>query len=105
MNSGNAEVVPLVASEKNVDAWVVSSDFDHVYDDCSIKPCDQRRRASRMNARYHESPSELFSSMVVQAVLMRGAPAGKNGRPSAPVVGAPVFTSLLRSRCSPRDPA
>jgi hypothetical protein len=30
MNSGNAVVVPLVASEKNVDACVVSSLRDHV---------------------------------------------------------------------------
>src|SRR5262245_1689390 len=105
MNSGNADVVPLVASEKNVDACVVSSDFDQVYDDCSMKPFDQRRRASTMSARYQESPSELFNSMVVQAVFMRGAPAGKNGKPSAPVTGTPVLMSLLRSRCCPRDPA
>jgi hypothetical protein len=30
MNSGNADVVPLVASEKNVDACVVSSESDQV---------------------------------------------------------------------------
>ena len=37
MYSGNAVVVPLVASEKNVDACVVSSLFDKVYDDCTAK--------------------------------------------------------------------
>src|SRR5918996_1158401 len=105
MNSGNADVVPLVASEKNVEACVVSSDFDHVYDDCTMKPCDQRRRASKMSASYHDSPSELFSSIVVHAVFCRGAAAGKNGWPSVPVVGTPVLTSLLRSRCAPREPA
>src|SRR5687768_14159200 len=104
MNSGNAEVVPLVASEKNVDACVVSSAFDHVYDDCAMKPAAQRRRASTISARYHESPSELLSSIVVQAGFMRVPPAGKKGRPSAPVVGVAVFRSLLRNGCSPRDP-
>src|SRR6266540_6449362 len=105
MNSGNADVVPLVASEKKVEACVVSAAFDHVYDDWNMKPLAQRHRASRISARYQESPSELFSSMVVHAVFMRGAPAGKNGRPSAPVIGAAVLTSLLRSRCRPREPA
>ncbi|MDO8678179.1 MAG: hypothetical protein Q7R30_06400 [Acidobacteriota bacterium] len=70
-----------------------------------MTPLDQRRRASRISARYHESPSELLSSIVVHAVLMRGAPAGKNGRPSVPVIGIAVLTSLLRSRCRPREPA
>src|SRR5688572_26716671 len=105
MNSGNAEVVPLVASEKNVDACVVSSDFAQVYDDWNMKPLDHRRRASTISARYHESPSELLSSIVVHASFIRAAPMGKNGRPSAPVVGAAVLTSLLRRRCSPRAPA
>ena len=87
MNSGNADVVPLVASEKNVDACVVSSLFDSVYDDCSEKPPRQRRRSSTMSALYQESPSLLFSSMVENAVFGRGVPAGKNGVPSAPAVG------------------
>src|SRR5688572_14315913 len=105
MNSGNAEVVPLVASEKNVEACVVSSDLDHVYADWNISPLDHRRRASRMSARYQESPSEVLASIVVHAVFMRGRLAAKNGRPSAPTAGVAVLTSLLRSRCRPRDPA
>ena len=40
-----------------------------------------------MSAVYQESPSEVLASIVVHAVLMRGAPTGKNGGPSAPVVG------------------
>src|SRR5215203_5356878 len=105
MNSGNAEVVPLVASEKNVEACVVSSEFDQVYEPSNENPSARRRRTSTMNAEYHESPSDVFASMVVHAVLMRGNPAAKNGMPSAPIDGAAVFKSLLRSRCIPRDPA
>ena len=70
MNSGNADVVPLVASEKNVDACVVSSDFDHVYDDWNMTAVATSGGAtSTMSARYQESPSELLSSMVVHAVF------------------------------------
>src|SRR6187431_2730612 len=105
MNSGNADVVPLVASEKNVDACVVSSESDQVYDACHDSPFAARRRTSTMSALYQESPSEVFASIVVHAVFMRGAPAAKNGRPSAPVAGAAVFRSLQRSRWRPRDPA
>src|SRR5918993_1873408 len=105
MYSGNAEVVPLVASEKNVDACVVSSESAQVYEDWNDRPLDQRRRRSTTNARYQESPSELFNSMVVHAVFWRRPPTGKNGRPSAPVVGVAVFTSLLRISCIPREPA
>ncbi len=105
MNSGNAEVVPLVASEKNVEACVVSSESDQVYEPWNDQPAASRRRTSTMNALYQESPSEVFASMVVHAVFMRGRPAAKNGRPSAPVVGTAVLRSLLRNRLSPRDPA
>src|SRR5688500_2894145 len=105
MNSGNADVVPWVASEKNVDACVVSSESDQVYDPCTDQPLANRRRASTMNAVYQELPSEDFASIVVHAVFRLGAPAGKNGCPSAPIVGTAVFRSPLRSRCTPRDPA
>src|SRR5688572_28611092 len=105
MNSGNAEVVPLVASEKKVEACVVSSESDQVYDACTDQPLANRRRASTMNAVYQESPSEVFASIVVHAVFRRGAPAGKNGWLSAPIVGTAVLRSPLRSRCNPRDPA
>ena len=106
MNSGSADVVPLVASEKNVEACVVSSLFEKVYDDCSDRPWLQRRRTSKRSALYHESPSLLFSSMVENAVLIRGVPAAMNGRPSAVVpVGCARLTSPLRSRCMPREPA
>ena len=64
----------------------------------------QRRRTSKISALYQESPSLLFSSMVENAVLMRGAPAGKNSRPSAPCGRRAIFNPL-RSRCLPRDPA
>src|SRR6187402_717746 len=105
MNSGNAEVVPLVASEKNVDACVVSSESDQVYEPSNENPPARRRRTSTMNAEYHESPSEVFASIVVHAVLMRGSPAAKNGIPSAPIAGAAVLRSLLLNRWSPREPA
>ena len=74
--------MPFVASEKNVDACVVSSVRDQVYDDCSDKPPRQLRRSSKMSARYQESPSLLFSSIVPKLRLGRGRPAAKNGRPS-----------------------
>src|SRR5262245_33650977 len=105
MYSGNAEVVPLVASEKNVEACVVSSESDQVYDDCTLKPFDQRRRRSTMTEVYQLLPSELLSSMVDHALFGRGVPAGMNTVPSPRRVGTAVFTSLLRSRCLPRDPA
>src|SRR5687767_9872806 len=105
MNSGNADVVPLVASEKNVEACVVSSESDHVYEPCTDQPFAKRRRASTMRAEYHESPSDVLASMVVHAVLRRGASGAKKGRPSAPTVGTAVLRSLLRSRCNPREPA
>src|SRR5687767_4022764 len=106
MNSGSADVVPLVASEKNVEACVVSTLFENVYDDCIENPSAQRRRTSRMSALYHESPSLLLSSIVEKAGLIRGVPAAMNGWPSAVVpVGCARFTSPLRHRCAPRDPA
>src|ERR671914_135483 len=97
MNSGSADVVPLVASEKNVDAWVVSSLFENVYDDCTDSPWVRRRRASMMSALYQESPSLLFNSIVENAVFMRGVPAAMNGRPSDVIpVGCARLTSPLR---------
>src|SRR5688572_22905515 len=105
MNSGNAVVVPLVASEKNVEACVVSSESDHVYEPWNDQPAESRRRTSTMNALYQESPSDVFASIVVQAVLMRGRFAAKNGWPSAPMLGAAVLRSLLRNRFMPREPA
>ena len=96
MISGNATVVPLVESEKNVDACVVSSVRDQVYDDWSDRPSRHVRRNSTISARYLESPSLLFSSMVPKLRLGRGSPAAKNGRPSAPIVGVGMFTSVLR---------
>src|SRR5918999_5346038 len=106
MNSGSAEVVPLVASEKKVDACVVSSLFERVYDECTPRPWLQRRRTSKISALYHDSPSLLFSSIVEKAGLIRGVPAAMNGRPSAVVpVGCARLTSPLRRRCRPRDPA
>src|SRR5687767_15920503 len=106
MISGSADVVPLVASEKKVEAWVVSSLFENVYDECTDRPSLRRRRTSNISALYHESPSLLLSSMVENAGLARGVMGAMNGRPSAVVpVGRARFTSPLRSRCSPRDPA
>src|SRR5687767_8724410 len=105
MYSGMADVVPLVASEKNVEACVVSSLFDSVYEDCSATPLLHRRRTSKMNALYQESPSLLFNSIVENAVFCLGVLAGTNGVPSGRNVGSAVLTSLLRSRCFPREPA
>src|SRR5688572_11540129 len=98
MYSGNAVVVPLVASEKNVDACVVSSLFASVYDDWNEKPWLKRRRTSTISASYHDSPSLLFSSIVVKAVFGRGVPCGMKIVPSGSVVGRAVLTSLLRHR-------
>ena len=105
MNSGIAEVVPFVASEKNVDACVVSSLLENVYDDWKREARGQRRRTSTMSALYQDSPSLLFSSMVENAVFWRGVPAGMNSVPSGSVTGSARLTSPLRSRCSPREPA
>ena len=83
---------------------VVSSVRDHVYDDCNEgRPATCG--AARKSARYHGSPSLLFSSIVPKLRFGRGRPAAKNGRPSAPVVGVGMLTSELRYRCRPRDPA
>src|SRR5215216_299276 len=60
-NSGKADVVPFVASEKNVDACVVSIVCDQVYADCTESPPRNPRRTSTINALYQESPSLLFS--------------------------------------------
>src|SRR5690242_10185249 len=98
MYSGNAVVVPLVASEKNVDACVVSSLFESVYDDCTEKPFENRLRTSTISASYQDSPSLLFSSIVVKALLGRAVPAGMKTVPSASVVNGAVLTSLLRHR-------
>src|SRR5215210_1960329 len=98
MYSGNAVVVPFVASEKNVDAWVVSSLFDSVYDDCSEKPWLNLRRTSMISALYQDSPSLLFNSIVEKLVFGRGVPNGMKTLPSDSVVGGAVFTSLLRYR-------
>ena len=98
MYSGNAEVVPLVASEKNVEACVVSCESDHVYEAWNDQPSANRRRTSTIRALYQESPSEVLASIVVHAVFCLSPPTGKNGRPSAPVVGTAVLRSLLRSR-------
>src|SRR6188508_3234441 len=105
MNSGIADVVPFVASEKNVDACVVSSLLENVYDDWNAKPAARRRRTSTMSALYHDSPSLLFSSIVEKAVFWRGVPAGMKSVPSGSVTGRARLTSPLRKRCSPRDPA
>jgi hypothetical protein len=70
-------VVPLVASEKNVEACVVSSIFDSVYDACADRPRVQLRRRSTIIALYQLSPSLLLSSMVPKAVFGRGSPAAK----------------------------
>ena len=88
MNSGIADVVPLVASEKNVDACVVSSLLEKVYDDWKAKPAARRRRTSTMSALYQDSPSLLLSSMVEKAVFCRGVPAGMNSVPSGSVTGS-----------------
>src|SRR5512145_2549503 len=98
MYSGIAEVVPLVASEKKVEACVVSSLFDRVYDDWTGQPLANRRRRSTMSALYHDSPSLLFSSIVEKARFCRGVPAGVKGVPSGRITGTAVLTSLLRRR-------
>src|SRR5690606_2749163 len=105
MYSGNAVVVPLVASEKNVEACVVSSLFENVYDDCTEKPPANRFRMSTMKALYQDSPSLLFSSIVENAGFGLGVPAGMKTVPSGSVTGRAVLTSLLRSRWRPREPA
>ena len=98
--------MPFVASEKKVDACVVSTVFDQVYDDCADSPFSQRRRTSTISALYQEFPSLLLSSIVENARLGRGVPAGgKSRRPSGCTVGAGMFTSPLRNRCTPRDAA
>ena len=65
----------------------------------------QVRRSSTSSARYQESPSLLFSSIVPKLRFGRGRPAAKNGRPSGPGEGAGMLTSVLRNRCVPREPA
>ena len=91
--------MPLVASEKKVEACVVSVVFDHVYEDCTEKPLLKRRRTSKISARYQELPSLLFSSMVEKSGFGRGVPAGgKSRRPSGCTVGVGTLTSPLRSR-------
>ena len=74
MYSGKAVVVPLVASEKKVDAWVVSSLFESVYEDWNENPALKRLRTSKISALYQDSPSLLFSSIVEKAELGRGVP-------------------------------
>ena len=76
MNSGIADVVAVVESEKNVEFWVVSSDSDHVYDDCTCSPLLQRFFTSTMSALYQESPSLDLSSIAEYRVLGRARPAG-----------------------------
>src|SRR6059036_3496912 len=98
MNSGIADVVPLVASEKKVDAWVVSSLREKVYDDWIVSPAT-RCRISRISARYHESPSLLLSSIVPNAVFCRGVPTGMNSVPSACQTCTRGFS---RSHCTGR---
>jgi hypothetical protein len=61
-----------VASEKNVEACVVSMFRENVYDDWKLKPFFQRRRTSTSKALYHELPS-LFS-------LYGAKPIGPGGR-------------------------
>jgi len=95
----------LVASEKNVDACVVSMFRANVYDDWKLSPCSQRRRISSSSALYHELPSLFFNSIVENAVFGRGAPAGKKSVPSASRCGVGMFTSALRHKWIPRDPA
>ncbi len=43
--------------------------------------------------------------MVVNAVFGRSWPTGQKGVPSARMTGAGMLTSLLRRRCTPREPA
>ena len=91
-------MVPLVASEKKVEACVVSMLREKVYDDWNPRPRVVRRRTSNRNALYQESPSLVFSSMVVKAGFGRGAPAAKNCVPSSRSTGVGTLTSPLRSR-------
>ena len=65
----------------------MSSAREKVYEDWNDRPPLHRRRSSTINARYQESPSLLFSSMVVHAGFTRGVPGGKNTVPSASVTG------------------
>ena len=74
--SGMAEVVPFVASEKNVDAWVVSMLRESVYDAWNDSPFALCRRSSRMPALYQESPSLVLASTVLNAVFGRAAVTG-----------------------------
>ena len=94
MYSGNAVVVPLVASEKKVEACVVSSLFESVYEAWTANPLLNRLRTSTISALYQDSPSLLFSSMVENAVFGRGVPAGMKTVPSARVVGRAVTHDL-----------
>ena len=84
MNSGNADVVPLVASEKNVDACVVSSVFDSVYDDWNDE--------AAAPAAAQVDDQRVVPGVAVAALQLdrreapcsgRGVPAGMNGVPSA----------------------
>ena len=69
-------VVPFVESEKNVDACVVSSLFESVYDDCDRQPALKRLRTSKIRALYQDSPSLLFSSIAENAGFGRACPEG-----------------------------
>ena len=97
--------MPLVASEKNVDACVVSSVLDSVYDDWTERPWLQLRRTSTMSALYQLSPSLLFSS-IVPKLRVRTRQAGGEEQPAVGAgVGVGMLMSVLRNRCVPRDPA
>ena len=61
---------------------------ENVYDDWNVRPSSPpAAQLDRSARRYQESPSLLFSSMVVHAGFTRGVPAGMNTVPSGSVVG------------------
>ncbi len=106
MNSGIAEVVAVVESEKNVEFCVVSSAFDHVYDDCSCRPRLQRLRTSmierlvpgsRRRSTSLRSPRNCGSAA--------GGPSDRTACRRRASSASARSRSELRQRCRPRDPA
>jgi len=97
--------VPFVASEKKVEAWVVSVLRENVYDDWNDTPVLEARRTSTMSASYQDRPSLVLSSIAEKLAFGRAAVTGWKSVPSGSVSGTGTFTSPLRHRFRPRVPA
>ena len=97
--------MPFVASEKKVEAWVVSMLRENVYETWKPRPRLEARRSSATIALYQESPSLVLVSMAEKDRLGRGEPAAKKSDPSGSSVGVGTLASVFRSRFFPRAPA